>query len=177
MQEKLKLTIELIPFDSFEKNLRFLLSKNDWDTIRKFIYKKFKYECGICKAKNTILSAHEEWEYKITNAIKNKGTQKLKKIWSLCTDCHYIKHIAFADELARQGKLDMNRLVEHFIKVNNCNEDTFIKHYNESVKYWNEIANIKFKLNIKYIEKLNLPLESYPYNQISPPDNTNTQSL
>lgn len=164
--KKLKLTIELVPYDSFQKNLHHLLSKNDWNLIRKHTYKKYGYCCGICKKSNVVLSAHEEWVYKVNSKKKKTGTQKLKNILSLCEECHMIKHIAFADELARQGKLNMDNLLNHFYTINKCNEDVFVEHYNESIKKWNELSDIKFKIDISYIETLELPL-SYQSNSKS----------
>lgn len=160
--EKLKLTIELVPYHSFNKNLHHVLSKSDWDKIRKYVYKQYHYQCAICGASNTRLSAHEEWDYKVTNYEEKRGTQKLVNIWSLCDNCHMIKHIAFASELARQGKLDMRKLIQHFLRVNNCEEKDFVNHYNESVDKWNSISEIKFRLSLNYIKHLPLELDSYP---------------
>jgi hypothetical protein len=150
----------MIPQHSFGKNLHHILSKEDWDTVRKYIYKKDGYACSICKKKNTRLSAHEEWDFKITNTEKKTGTQKLVTIWALCDDCHMIKHIAFASELAHQGKLDLNNLIIHFLNVNECEKEDFVEHYNEAVDKWNELYDYKFRLSLHYLKSLPIELST-----------------
>lgn len=154
----MKLKIEMVPRHSFGKNLHHILPQDDWDKIRKYIYRKDGYACSICGKKNTRLSAHEEWEFKITNEEKKTGTQKLVTIWALCDDCHMIKHIAFASELAYQGKLDMKKLIIHFLTVNECEKEDFVAHYNEAVDTWNKLSDYKFRLSLNYLKKLPLEL-------------------
>lgn len=48
--ESLKLAIELIPLTSWQDNLRKAISPSAWDRLRKSIYAKFNYHCGICNA-------------------------------------------------------------------------------------------------------------------------------
>lgn len=152
------LKVEMVPRHSFGKNLHHILPKEDWDKIRRYVYRKDGLCCSICKKKNTRLSAHEEWEYKITNEEKKTGTQKLVTIWALCDDCHMIKHIAFAAELAHQGKLSMKDLIQHFLKVNNCSEEDFVAHYNEAVDTWNNLSDYKFRLSLHYLKSLPIEL-------------------
>ena len=155
---QLKLTVELVPYTSFESNLRYTLSKEDWDIVRKSAYKRYEYQCGICGKNNVVLSAHEEWDYIITDKKNKTGIQKLTNIISLCNECHMIKHIAFADELAAQGKLDMKKLVQHFLDVNNCSLDRFVLHYADSLKKWEKQSEYKFDLDIDFLKTLELNL-------------------
>ncbi len=158
---QLKLTVELVPYTSFESNLRYTLSKDDWDIVRKNTYKRYNYQCGICGKSNVVLSAHEEWDYKVTDKKNKEGIQKLTNIICLCNDCHMIKHIAFADELAGQGKLDMKKLVQHFLDVNDCSLDRFVLHYSDSLKQWEKQSEYKYKLDIDFLKTLNLDLNYY----------------
>lgn len=50
--------------------------------------------------------------------------------------CDHVKHIGFAGILARQGKLDFNKVVEHFMKVNECDKTAFEAHYQEAFAQW-----------------------------------------
>jgi len=116
--DKLKLTIELVPSTSWYDNLRKYTSKEDWDKIRKRTYAEYGNRCGICEAEGR-LNCHEIWEYD-----DKKHIQRLVGFIALCDMCHHVKHIGLAGILASEGKLDYEKVVEHFMKVNNCDRDT-----------------------------------------------------
>jgi len=61
----------LIPKKSFYANLRSVLTKKQWDILRKLAYKKDLYKCSICDKKDVELEAHEDWEYNYENSFKN----------------------------------------------------------------------------------------------------------
>jgi len=128
----LKLTIELVPETSWFNNVRKAVSAKQWDKIRKDCYQKYNNRCGICNAEGR-LSCHEIWNYNDETHI-----QKLEGFIALCTPCHNIKHIGLSQILADEGKLDFNKLVEHFCKVNNCNFETFKEHHKKSFSNWKE---------------------------------------
>ena len=47
---KYKLWRNLVPEKTFNINLRKILSKEEWNILRKALYKKANYECYICGA-------------------------------------------------------------------------------------------------------------------------------
>lgn len=61
----LPLQIELVPSTAFGENLRKLLTKTEWDKVRKAVYKRAGYKCEICggKGEKHPVEAHEEWLY------------------------------------------------------------------------------------------------------------------
>lgn len=130
--KELKLTIELVPATSWYDNLRKVLPKSEWDKIRKKIYANYDYRCAICGAEGR-LNCHEVWEYD-----DKKHIQKLINFIALCEMCHLVKHIGLAGILSSEGKLDYNKIVKHFIKVNNCDEKTFVEHRKEAFDKWRE---------------------------------------
>jgi hypothetical protein len=128
--DEVKLTIELVPFTSWYNNLRKYISKKDWDKIRKRTYAEYGHRCGICGAEGR-LNCHEIWEYD-----DKKHIQKLKGFIALCDMCHHVKHIGPAGILASEGKLDYEKVVKHFMKVNNCDDKIFKKHRERAFDEW-----------------------------------------
>lgn len=124
-------------------------SKNEWDIIRRNVYKEYNYKCGICDATG-ILDAHEIWSY---NYVDNKHIQKLDGMIALCKMCHHIKHIGFAEILASQGKLDFDSLIRHFMTVNSSTYDDFLNHQDVSFMLWEERSKHQWSTDISSIEK------------------------
>lgn len=139
----LKLKIELVPSTSWYSNLRNNIKRKDWDIIRKEIYAKYDYKCGICGVSNVTLNCHEIWEYDDKNHI-----QKLGGFIALCNNCHMIKHIGFAGIQAEKGLLDLDKLKGHFMKVNKCTLEDFEVHREEAFKKWNERSQSNWEIDL-----------------------------
>ncbi|MFQ5796840.1 MAG: HNH endonuclease [Candidatus Bipolaricaulia bacterium] len=138
----LKLTIELVPSTSWYNNLRKYTSKKDWDKIRKRIYAEYGHRCGICGAEGR-LNCHEIWEYD-----NKKHMQKLIGFIALCDMCHHVKHIGLAGILASEGKLDYGKVVEHFMRVNKCNEKTFEEHREKAFDEWHKRSQHEWHVDL-----------------------------
>ncbi|KKQ41912.1 MAG: hypothetical protein US60_C0027G0012 [Microgenomates group bacterium GW2011_GWC1_37_8] len=152
----LKLTIELVPSSSWNQNLRSLLKPQMWENLRKEVYKKYNYKCAIClqpgglPARRVSLHAHEVWKYDDENHV-----QKLVDLIALCSKCHAIKHIGFAGIQASVGYLDYEELVKHFMKVNNCNRETFEKQQKEAYKKFEKRSKYEWSLDLQdYKDKI-----------------------
>ncbi len=133
MEDDLKLTIELVPSPCWQSNLRTSMTRAHWDNLRKSVYAKYNYHCGICQASNVQLNCHEIWHYDDGNHI-----QKLAGFIALCPMCHHCKHIGHAGILASQGKLDLEQVIEHFMQVNQCSRDVYSTHRKAAFDAWHE---------------------------------------
>ncbi len=163
---KLKLDIELIPKGAWGNNLRTLLSKKDWDVLRKECYKKANYKCEICGFATEELDAHEVWEFDI-----NTKTQTLVDIIALCSKCHGVKHIRNSERL---GYGDNAK--KHFMNVNNCDELQFASRITKAqldfeqrnrIYRWKVVANLdKFGLKNIEIKQRNIPFINNPYENV-----------
>lgn len=138
----MKLEIELVPSTAWYSNLRNKVSKEEWDKIRKKSYFDANHKCSICGADGK-LNCHEIWEYNDKEHI-----QKLNGFIAICDNCHMIKHIGFANIQANKGLLDMKKLIEHFMKVNNVDKKIFDEHYEKSFQMWKERSNDKWKTDL-----------------------------
>lgn len=103
-----KLKFELVPDGCWYSNLRILLSKEQWDFIRKDAKERAEGKCMICGAKGTRLEAHEVWGYD-----EKKSIQKLLDVIAVCPACHAAIHIG-----RTQLKGDAEKAEDHYMKVN-----------------------------------------------------------
>lgn len=142
MSKKGKLTIELVPSSSWYSNLRSELSNSDWDKIRKFIYKKNNYKCEICSGRGPKwpVECHEKWDYK-------NGIQKLTYLYSLCPDCHMVKHIGLA-----KIKGNYYKALGHFMKVNNCTIAQAKKYIDIVFDKYHARSRQDWELDISYLD-------------------------
>jgi hypothetical protein len=143
----MKLEIELVPKTCFGKNLRNLMDKSDWDVLRRDTYYAFGYKCGIC-LEGGQLHCHEIWEYDEDNRI-----QRLKGFIALCPLCHRVKHYGHTMMLAEKGELDLIEVVEHFMKVNECTHEEFLRHRAVASLVWKRRSKFNWALDLgKYKE-------------------------
>lgn len=146
MTEEFKLRIELVPKTSWYNNVRNEIPRRVWDKIRNDVSVSQEYKCGICGAEER-LNCHEIWEYDDIKYI-----QELKDFIALCNLCHHVKHIGYASILASQGKLNMQEVEEHFMRVNECDLQTFRKHAVEAMIQYKERSKHKWELNLGKFE-------------------------
>jgi hypothetical protein len=129
---ELKLSIELVPSSLWFLNPRKAMGRAAWDKLRKEVYAEYKHVCGVCGAQGR-LNCHERWIYD-----DKAHTQTLIGFIALCDWCHHIKHLGLAGILASQGKLDYERLILHFLEVNQCTREEFERYEAEAFSQWNE---------------------------------------
>lgn len=124
---KYKLWGNLVPENTFNINLRTILSKEEWYILEKAVYKKANYKCYICGATTPKLEIHEEWLYDY-NTLK----QQLNEINALCDLCYLNKHL--------EKKLDREKSILHWSIVNNEDWNNFEK-YENLVREFRDLRN------------------------------------
>lgn len=137
----MKLAIELLPNSSWNNNLRNLMRKDEWDKLRRKVYKLYKNRCGTCSARGK-LHCHEIWKFDDQNL-----TQTLTGFVALCELCHATKHIGFAKIQADRGEFAWEKLVDHYCKVNKCNKSDFQNDYKKALNKF--INRSKFEWEVK----------------------------
>lgn len=138
----LRLTIELVPSSCWGANLRDVLPRAMWDTLRRAVYTEAGHRCSICGVSGR-LNCHEVWRYDDTSHI-----QTLEGFQALCDLCHHVKHIGHAGVLAAQGKLDFARVVAHFMRVNACDGATFQRHHAAARAQWRERSRHEWQTDL-----------------------------
>ena len=141
---KYKLNFELVPDGCWKSNLRNILSKAQWDFLKRDARLRANGKCAICGAKEKQLEAHEVWEYDEIN-----GVQKLKDIIAICKDCHSVIHIG-----RTQIKGDSIRAENHFMAVNNCTYVEMRKAMGEAnLKHQRLNLVSEWSLDISYLKR------------------------
>jgi hypothetical protein len=138
----LKLTIELVPATSWGANLRDVLAPAVWDRLRRLVYERSGHRCGICGAGGR-LHCHEVWRYDDATHV-----QHLEGCVALCALCHAVKHLGHTGILASQGKLDSERVIAHFCRVNGCDRATFRAHRDAAFAQWHERSRYEWTLDL-----------------------------
>lgn len=124
-----RLALELVPLKMWGKNVRAVISRENWDALRwgfyatttKPEYTKIRFddkfwkpyvECRICGVKGENLELHEQWKYDDKHLI-----QRLAGLIPVCQDCPLSMHLGRASTL---GLYDKAR--QHLVKVNQWTE-------------------------------------------------------
>ena len=159
--EEMKLEIELVPSTTWKENVRSYVSEEEWDVIRRAVYRRAEFVCEVCggKGEEHPVECHEVWEYDDINHV-----QRLKRMIALCPDCHMVKHMGLASSNGR-----LPDAVEHYAEVNDLSfleamekiEKAFEKHGERSTHEWEVDMSIlegtAYKAFIK--ERLDEPYE------------------
>jgi hypothetical protein len=103
----LRLTIEPIPRSSRFATLAKLLPREQWDRLRRQVYRQAGYRCQICGREGRLFS-HEIWQLNF-----DTDWQWLRGFQALCENCHGAKHLLFEFDPERCAWL-----IEHFVSVN-----------------------------------------------------------
>jgi hypothetical protein len=114
-----KLEIERVPTPLWGESLYRLLTRTEWDKIRKPALDRAAGHCEICGAVSSPLLCHEQWSYDDENAKRT-----LTGIQAVCGLCSSVIHIGRAGAVAAQGLLDMQDVYDHFMRVNDIDWPT-----------------------------------------------------
>ncbi|WP_404469249.1 hypothetical protein [Sutcliffiella horikoshii] len=153
----MKLNIELIPRTAIGQNLR---ANPEWEIIRKKVYNIYNSQCQICSKKDSLLDAHEVWEWDEENHI-----QILINIIGICRLCHDTIHFDIAE---KNGKATEAK--DHYIKVNNCDYKEFEQKLVEARAVYRRRSRInKWELDTSFtIKKLWIRSIFYPEEHLLP---------
>ena len=114
--DQARLTVELVPISCWFSNLRSELPPQDWDRLRRRVYRDAGYRCQTCGGRGAQhpVEAHELWTYDDHTHI-----QRLAGVIALWPACHEVKHIGFAGQRGHG-----QRAAAHLAHVNGWNSAT-----------------------------------------------------
>ena len=108
---RLKLRIEPIPASVWGLSLSNRLPEEEWDEIRRKVYRDADYQCQICGATNRTLHCHEVWIFDDRESI-----QRLAGFECCCELCHDVHHMGRTKEVKSSSYIE--RCIGHWCRVN-----------------------------------------------------------
>lgn len=147
------LKIDLIPKTSWGASLSNALTSDCWNAIRKPFISYHGNRCQLCGQRGKSLSnsiqdvdTHEIWEYSPLSE-KNK-TQKLVGFLALCSNCHLMFHLGFANHC---GKYENTRLrIKKLEKLSDKEVDLKIKNIFD---IWEKRSEYNWKIDISILKE------------------------
>src|SRR5713226_9246246 len=130
--QRLKLRIDLVPKNCWHKSLRVQMPRSRWDKLRSEVFAAQGRVCAVCGA-GGCLNCHELWLYDDVRHV-----QKLSGFGAVCSMCHHVTHFGHATVLAAEGRIDIDAVVCHFMKVNGTSREEFQAHKAEAMRVWRE---------------------------------------
>jgi hypothetical protein len=145
MADQPRLTIELVPKAVWFSNVRSMISRQDWDFLRRNSYKKAGYLCEICGGigNHHPVECHEIWQYD-----DNKHIQKLLGLISLCPLCHEVKHIGLA---SIRGRIDTVK--RHLAKINAWTEQEVNEYVSKQFDVWMDRSLYEWKVDLMWLDE------------------------
>jgi len=138
---KLKLQIDMVPVSSWGQSLRNSIPRGRWDKLRKEVHQKNELKCEICGSSEK-LNCHEHWVFDEVTRI-----QRLAGLGTACNMCHHVAHLGRSKQLAASGYLDMQAVVNHFLRVNACDLKTFARHEKEASAIFAQRSKIEWQVD------------------------------
>lgn len=144
----MRLCVELVPKTCWYSNVRSIVTKTQWNAIRKIVASEAGNVCEICggKGKKHPVECHEIWSYDDKTLV-----QKLEKLIALCPNCHSSKHFGLAEIM---GKRDF--VIKHLMKVNGITKTVVEKHIQDSFIEFSERSKKQWTLDVSILEKFGI---------------------
>jgi len=135
----MKLEIELVPTPLWRESLYRLLTRGQWDKIRKPALDRAGGRCEVCGDATARLLCHEQWHYDEATCVR-----KLTGIQAVCQPCSSVMHIGRAGIMAAEGVVDLQDVYDHFMRVNGIDwptaqkaiDDAYALHHKRSNQKW-----------------------------------------
>lgn len=125
------LFVDLIPRTCWFTNVRTCVTPQDWERLRRPIFRRAGYVCEACgvaedRVERRWLEAHERWHFD-----ERTGVQSLRRLISLCSPCHLVTHFGYANV---QGRTD--EALAHLRKVNGLTLPEALAHVYAAEDVW-----------------------------------------
>jgi hypothetical protein len=135
-----RLQIELVPETCWWSNVRKLASREQWDLMRRRVYRTAGWRCELCGGRGPEhpVECHEVWAYDDTTA-----TQRLVRLLALCPACHEVKHYGYARVRGREW-----HALTHLARVNGWPLELAIAHVQGAFALWRARSEHPWRLDV-----------------------------
>ncbi len=144
------LTVELVPSSCWFSNLRSELSKEEWDRLRRLVYKQADSRCEVCGARGTQhpVECHEVWQYDDVNHI-----QHLLGLVALCPACHESKHMGYAASVGKGGQARA-----HLARVNGWSMEDVELYLEVEFEQWGRRSQHEWSLDVSWLQQFGISI-------------------
>jgi 5-methylcytosine-specific restriction endonuclease McrA len=138
------LTVELVPQTCWYSNVRSELSKDDWDLVRRAVYRQAGRRCEVCGGRGPQhhVECHEVWVYDDQRHI-----QRLERMIALCPACHEVKHMGHANVTGHGA-----RARRHLAEVNGWSASETERYVERAFAVWQERSQHEWQLDISALD-------------------------
>lgn len=147
----MKLNLELVPQSCWMSNVRSVVSKARWDTIKSAVAAKAWNVCRICGdvGPKHPVECHEIWHYDDVKFI-----QKLTGMIALCPNCHMVKHFGFAQVSGKSEKA-----LKHLMKINELTRLTAEATVKRAFAVWEQRSKKQWTLDLSILKRYGIDPE------------------
>ena len=139
-----RVTIELVPNTAWGVNVRSEVSAEEWDIIRKKVYRAAGYKCEICGGVGDKwpVECHEVWHYD-----DEHHAQTLVRMIALCPACHAVKHMGRSFAVGKGSQA-----LVHLAAVNGWSVLEAARYYADAFDVWEERSRHKWRLDLSALQ-------------------------
>jgi hypothetical protein len=151
------LFVDLVPSSCWFTNVRYCVSTQDWERLRRMLLDRARHRCEACErgedrdAKRW-LEAHERWSYDWSSR-----TQKLVRLICLCTDCHQTTHYGLAQVRGHDAAA-----FAHLRAVTGMNAAAAHEHVREAFEVWKHRSQTSWSLDLTMLTAAGITLAKPP---------------
>jgi hypothetical protein len=138
------LSIDMVPVENWENNVRAILSQAQWQRLSRQRAERLGQRCEVCKRIQPPLHLHERWGY-----CEDTKKQVLVGLISLCGDCHGVVHFGLS-ELRGQALAAL----DHLCVVNGWTKREALSHLAESIGTWERRSKERWSLDVSFLDTL-----------------------
>lgn len=134
------LTIELVPATSWYTNARSHLPGEEWNLVRRAVYRRAKHRCEICggRGEEHPVECHEVWSYDDEHHV-----QRLERLIALCPACHRVKHMGLAMVNGHEDEA-----IVHLARVNGWTVPQARQHVKDAFSLWEERSRHEWRIDV-----------------------------
>lgn len=141
--------IEMVPMSLWGSNMRGLMTRMEWRSVRQALLDVQGVTCAICGKVETAprrVYAHEEWAYDETT---EPATASITGVSLVCWHCHACEHWGCTNALVRERNLTraLQDTIAHFCRLNDATEKDFEAHQADAAKVWRRRCGRKWRID------------------------------
>jgi hypothetical protein len=147
------LFVDLVPRSCWFTNVRSCVTEQDWERLRRPIFRRAGYRCEACgatedRATRRWLEGHERWHY-----AEQTGVQALRRLIALCSPCHLVTHFGYANITGRTDEA-----FAHLCAVTGMTETQAWDHIHAAEDQWIKRSARLWKLDLSILTDAGITL-------------------